>query len=176
MFKSLHCYQISKKKMFGPKSSVGGLKNTCTDEWQLKDGQQRKSFVFFCKPKEIGKTRSNKMLKKQQNKASPAEECHKCKNDPSSELQVKAATNLKAFLRGGLLMGRAGCKDSFAITITGQTLNCFHLCLSAIISYWRLSNLCTNINQAGNRYKRYSSVYSIRELEFAFVFVFVFAL
>ena len=132
--------------------------------------------VFICKPKEIGKARSNKMLKKQQNKASPAEECHKCKNDPNSELQVKAATDLKAFLRGGLLMGRAGCKDSFAITITGQTLNCFHLCLSAIISYWRLSNLCTNINQAGKRYKRYSSVYSIRELESAFVFVFVFAL
>ena len=106
--------------------------------------------VFICKPKEIGKTRSNKMLKKQQNKASPAEECHKCKNDPNSELQVKAATDLKAFLRGGLLMGRAGCKDSFAITITGQTLNCFHLCLLAIISYWRLSNLCTNINQAAN--------------------------
>ena len=39
VFKSLQSYEISKKKMFGHRSSVGGLKNTCTDEWQLKDGQ-----------------------------------------------------------------------------------------------------------------------------------------
>ena len=54
-----------------------------------------------------------------------------------------AATDLKAFLRLGFLMGRLGSKDSFAIT--GKTLNRFHLCLSAIIGCWRPSNVCISI-------------------------------